>query len=331
MTIPASQYQYSIRLFRRSHAISVQNILLVISAVAIVLRVASAFLQGNSITELRGIYDQISYDSLAGRVVNGYGFSFAENHWPLTRAEEPTAHWSFLYTLYLAGIYALFGHQPLIARVLQAVIVGGVQTYLVYFIAERTFSKTAGLIASGLTASYIYFIYYDGALMTEPFYMVAILWCLFLSIPLAETEDYKQNIRFGIGLGIAVGITILLEEVRRNLGYTRSYADRMNLTAMTPQPKVCSTGYCPVNSAAEGADYLVFLPAGTSILNQLGIISDGKAVVDLSGAVGELSVEWFDPANGEKIQGETVAGGSSETFTTPFSGDAVLYIYDNAP
>ena len=213
MTIPASQYQYSIRLFRRSHAVSVQNILLAISAIAIVLRVASAFLQGNNITELPGIYDQISYDSLASRVVDGYGFSFAENHWPLTRAGEPTAHWSFLYTLYLAGIYTLFGHQPLIARVLQAVIVGGVQIYLIYFIAERTFSKTVGLIASGLTAFYIYFIYYDGSLMTEPFYIVAILWSLFLAIRLAETEDYKQNIRSGIGLGIAVGITILLRQV----------------------------------------------------------------------------------------------------------------------
>jgi 4-amino-4-deoxy-L-arabinose transferase-like glycosyltransferase len=213
MAISASQYQYSIKLFRRSLTISAQNILLAISAVAIILRVVSAFLQGNNITELPGIYDQISYDSLASRVVDGYGFSFAENHWPLTRAGEPTAHWSFLYTLYLAGTYILFGHEPLIARLLQAVIVGGVQTYLVYFIAERTFSKPVGLIASGLTAFYIYFIYYDGSLMTEPFYIVAILCSLFLSIRLGETEDYKQNIRLGIGLGIAVGITILLRQV----------------------------------------------------------------------------------------------------------------------
>lgn len=121
------------------------------------------------------------------------------------------------------------------------------------------------------------------------------------------------------------------EEVRRNLGYTRSYADRMNLTVMTPQPKVCSTGYCLVNSAAEGAEYLVFLPARTSILSQLGINSNGKLMVDLSVAIGELSVEWFNPASGETTQGEAVVGGSSETFTVPFSGDVVLYIYDNTP
>jgi len=213
MTVPASQYQYSIRLFRRTHTVSVQSMLLALAVIAILLRVASAFLQGNNVTELPGIYDQVSYDGLASRVVEGYGFSFAENHWPLTRAGEPTAHWSFLYTLYLAGIYALFGHQPVIARLLQAVIVGGLQTYLIYLIAEKSFSKSTGLIAAGITAFYIYFVYYGGALMTEPFYIIAILSSLFLAMQIAETDDREQNIKLGICLGFAIAITIILRQV----------------------------------------------------------------------------------------------------------------------
>jgi hypothetical protein len=105
----------------------------------------------------------------------------------------------------------------------------------------------------------------------------------------------------------------------------------MNLTAMTPQPKICSTGYCLVNSAVDGAEYLIFLPSDADILSQLGIGPAGKARVDLSGATGGLSVEWFNPANGEKLLGQMVDGGSSETFTAPFGGDAVLFIYDNTP
>ena len=213
MTIPASQYRYSIRLFRKSHTVSLQSMLLAIAVIAIVLRLVSAFLQGNEVTELPGIYDQVSYDRLAGRVVAGYGFSFAENHWPLTRAGEPTAHWSFLYTLYLAGIYALFGHQPVVARLLQAVIVGGLQTYLTYLIAEKAFSKTTGLIAAGISAFYIYFIYYGGALMTEPFYITAILGSLFLAMRIAETDDRKHDIKLGLGLGIAIAVTIILRQV----------------------------------------------------------------------------------------------------------------------
>jgi 4-amino-4-deoxy-L-arabinose transferase-like glycosyltransferase len=213
MTIPASQYQYSIRLFRRNHTLSIQSMLLAIAAIAILLRIVSAVLQGNSVTELPGIYDQVSYDRLASRVVDGNGFSFAENHWPMTRAGEPTAHWSFLYTLYLAGIYAVFGHQPVVARLLQAVIVGGLQTYLTYLIAEKAFSKSIGLITSGIAAFYIYFIYYGGALMTEPFYITAILCSLFLAMRIAETDDRKQAIKLGLGLGIAIAITIILRQV----------------------------------------------------------------------------------------------------------------------
>ena len=91
---------------------------------------------------------------------------------------EPTAHWSFIYTLYLAILYALFT-SSLIARLLQAILVGGLQTYLIYRIGEKTFSKNIGLIAAAITALYIYFIYYGGSLMTEPFYITAILYSLF--------------------------------------------------------------------------------------------------------------------------------------------------------
>lgn len=35
------------------------------------------------------------------------------------------------------------------------------------------------------------------------------------------------------------------EVLRLNMGYTRTYADRMNLAAMTPQPALASSGFCP--------------------------------------------------------------------------------------
>lgn len=213
MTIPTSHYYYSIKLLRKSFTISAQNTLWIIVTIAVLLRVGSAFLHGNEVTALPGIYDQISYDSLAQRVVAGYGFSFAELHWPITRAGEPTAHWSYLYTLYLSAVYALFGHQPLLARVLQAILVGGLQTYLVYLIAKKTFSRSIGLIAAGISAFYIYFVYYGGALMTEPFYITAILWSLLLAMHLAEDNPRDQDIKLGLGLGIAIGITVVLRQV----------------------------------------------------------------------------------------------------------------------
>src|SRR5690349_10046339 len=76
-------------------ALSTKKILVGILLIATLLRLASAFYQGNTVTDLPGVYDQISYDGLARRVVDGYGFAFAEGHWPATRAGEPTAHWSY--------------------------------------------------------------------------------------------------------------------------------------------------------------------------------------------------------------------------------------------
>jgi 4-amino-4-deoxy-L-arabinose transferase-like glycosyltransferase len=204
---------YSIKAFKKTFAVSVQTVLLVIGATAILLRLLSAFYQGNTVVTMPGISDQVSYDSLAQRVVDGYGFTFGENHWPMTRAGEPTAHWSFLYTLYLAVLYGAFGVHPLIPRVLQAAIVGALQTYVTYRLGEKTFSKTVGLAAAGISAVYIYFVYYSGSLMTEPFYITSILYSLLISMQIAENPGRSSEIKFGIFLGIALGITVLLRQV----------------------------------------------------------------------------------------------------------------------
>ena len=89
-------------------------------ALSVILRIGAALALGDSIAELPGIFDQVSYDALARQVLAGHGFSFAATWWPATRAGEPTAHWSFLYTLYLTGVYGIFGEHPLAARLIQA-------------------------------------------------------------------------------------------------------------------------------------------------------------------------------------------------------------------
>jgi hypothetical protein len=107
----------------------------------------------------------------------------------------------------------VFGAQPLIPRLVQALIVGGLQTYITYRIGEKTFSKPVGMIAAGVSALYIYFIYYSGSLMTEPFYITSILYSLFVAIQLSEDTSKGTEIGHGILLGIALGITVLLRQV----------------------------------------------------------------------------------------------------------------------
>lgn len=101
------------------------------------------------------------------------------------------------------------------------------------------------------------------------------------------------------------------EEIRKNLGYTRMYASKMDLAGMTPRNDLASTGYC---LASLGREYLVYLDAG------------GTATVDISDVEGAATLEWFNPRTGAATDGGTVQGGQKRSFKPPFDGDAVLYI-----
>ena len=105
---------------------------------------------------------------------------------------------------------------------------------------------------------------------------------------------------------------------RDNLGYTLTYANKMNLLKATPQGSLSSTGYCLADDVATGAEYLVYAPSG------------GTFTVNLSATTRALNVEWFNPATGATTSGGAITGGLTKSFTAPFSGDAVLYIVDAA-
>ncbi|MBI4761661.1 MAG: glycosyltransferase family 39 protein [Chloroflexota bacterium] len=181
--------------------------------VSVVLRVIVAFLMGNQVVELPGIFDQVSYHNLALRLLGGHGFTFGELWWPLTRAGEPTAHWSFPYTLYLTGVYALFGVYPLAGRILQAIIVGVLHPYITWRIGEKIFGRNVALIAAAIVSIYIYYVYYGAALMTEPFYITGILFSLYFAMQLAENADRKRDLALGLALGISLGLTVTLRQV----------------------------------------------------------------------------------------------------------------------
>ncbi len=101
------------------------------------------------------------------------------------------------------------------------------------------------------------------------------------------------------------------EPLRKNLGYIRQLADRIDLAKMTPQDHLSSTKFCLAN---PGQEYVVFLPGGT-------------ATLDLRKTDAEFTVEWFIPILNRTIKGtETLKGGSFIPLIAPFTGDAVLYL-----
>ncbi len=103
-----------------------------------------------------------------------------------------------------------------------------------------------------------------------------------------------------------------VEPLRRAMGQTLRYAQKMDLLHMEPADSLASSGYCLAN---RGREYLVYLP-------------DGNGVdVNLSDATGRMLVEWFDPRRGQTEAGERVEGGGNRHFSSPFApGESVLYL-----
>lgn len=196
--------------------LSKQNIekiyLPIIILVSVFLRLGSAVYLGNQVTVLPGIFDQISYHNLALRVIDGYGFTFGQVWWPITPAGEPTAHWSYLYTSYLIGVYTIFGPNPIVARIIQVLVVGVLHPYLTYQIGKKLFGHVAGMIAAAWVAVYIYYVYYSAALMTEPVYITAILIAFYFAFQLSEKgEGYKW--KTALCFGIALAVTVLFRQL----------------------------------------------------------------------------------------------------------------------
>lgn len=185
-----------------------------IVATAVVLRIGAALYLGNDVREMPGIADQLSYHTLATRVLDGHGFSFATGWWPATPAGEPTAHWSYLYVLFLAATYGLAGPVPLVWRVIQAVVVGVLQPLLTYSIARRLFGPRVGLLSAALAGGYAYFVYYAGALMTESLCFVALLWSIDVALRIGLTQEREAIAGRGtwLQLGLALASTVLLRQ-----------------------------------------------------------------------------------------------------------------------
>lgn len=205
-----------IRRWRVSHV----QLLTIFVALALVTRLASALYLGNQVVDLPGTFDQISYNKLALRVLAGYGFSFGEKWWPVTAAGAPTAHWSFLYTLFLVGVYSLFGPHPLAARIVQAALVAVVQPIIVYLLGKEVFNRNVGLVSAGVTAVYSYFVYYAANLVTEPFYITCVLIVLYVAIRIVKTLSEQAEARpapkwyqLALALGLSLGTAVLLRQL----------------------------------------------------------------------------------------------------------------------
>lgn len=114
-----------------------------------------------------------------------------------------------------------------------------------------------------------------------------------------------------------------LVSLRRNLGYIRGYALRVDLARMAPHPELASTGFCLARPTAIGGEYLAYVPGGLRPL-----LGGRHLVMDLRATPGRLAVEWFSPRFERVVPGESVVGGAIRALRAPFPvGDVVVYLH----
>jgi hypothetical protein len=200
--------------------------LVLIIGVAVFARLAVALYLGDEVDAPPLLTDQRSYHALGERLITGHGFSFDRGWYPFTQPDQPTAHWSFLYSIFVAAVYAVFGPHVLAARLVQAVLGGVLLPLVVYLFARRLYrasplnpaaarlgehglsEERLALISASLAAVYFYFVLYAATLMTETFYISGLLWLLINAMDLAEAPTLKR----GLVLGLSLSVTTLLRQ-----------------------------------------------------------------------------------------------------------------------
>jgi len=228
------------RLASKAWASREKRWLLLILLAGAAARVGAAIFFGNRMEPVPGAYDQIFYHDLGLNLLAGKGFAFTRPPWPFIEPGAPTAYYSYVYPMFLAAVYAVFGPHALAARIVQALICG-LLPYQVWVLTKPVMgggregrvweprrsgeravggppdndrsgsprAETVALVAAAITAFYAYFILYSASLQTEGLYLVLVAWALILTLKLAERPTWQR----WLGWGLAVTLASLTRQV----------------------------------------------------------------------------------------------------------------------
>jgi len=171
--------------------------LLAILVIALVARLVFCFGVAGIHSELRG--DQLNYQNIARRLVQGSGFAMEDG--------TPSAARPPLYPMFLAGVYQVFGIRPEAGKITQ-VLLGVVMVLLVYAIAKRLFSDTVAMLAALLAAINPSMIFISGYLLSENLYSLFLLAFILLLVGQQKSAhpSYARVVLGGFLLGQA-GLT----------------------------------------------------------------------------------------------------------------------------
>ncbi len=133
--------------------------------------------------------DMEAYDSRAMQIVDG------------TLPKEPY-DWYPTYCYFVAAVYFIFGHNPVMVMVIQSLL-GGITCWLAYLIAKELFNKSIGIIAALLCSLYGTHIMYSSVLLSPAIDTFLTTLAVFIGIKAVERKNKVYFLVLGVVLGIA--------------------------------------------------------------------------------------------------------------------------------
>ena len=104
------------------------------------------------------------------------------------------------------------------------------------------------------------------------------------------------------------------EAIRKNLGYARTYANKMDLAHAIPHAELAGSGYC---LAIPGSQYLIYAPGGFSVTAHLETVPSTDS----------FTVEWFNTTTGvSTVLPLPVSGGTAQVLNPPSTGGDVVLL-----
>ena len=89
------------------------------------------------------------------------------------------------------------------------------------------------------------------------------------------------------------------------------YSNRIDLGKSTPQPDLCSSGFC---LAQPNKSYIAWLEAKPYL------------TINLRNTDGIFEVEWFNPLTLETKSEASIKGGDYIVLKSPFAGESVVFL-----
>jgi len=141
------------------------------------------------------------WDEFAWNLVSGKGYMVKN---PFIPSEGYYYSWRPPgFPLFLAGVYYLFGHSYLAAKIFLAII-GSFSAVPCYFIGRRMFDKTTGILAMLCITLYPTFIFFTGYLAPETLTLFCILVFMFFLTRDMERHSLLNYILAGVFLGYSI-------------------------------------------------------------------------------------------------------------------------------